>query len=128
MREPDKELDTFAKVVIDAAIEVHRELGPGYVESVYEEALAIELIARHVDFERQKIIAVDYKGWQVGQGKVDIVVGGRLIVELKAVEKLLPVHRAQVISYLKATAQPLGLLVNFNERLLRDGIWRIVLS
>jgi len=128
MREPDKELDTFAKAVIDSAIEVHRQLGPGYVESVYEEALAIELISRHVDFERQKIIAVDYKGWQVGEGRVDIVVGGRLIVELKAVEKLLPLHRAQVISYLKATSQPLGLLVNFNERLLRDGIWRIVLS
>jgi len=86
------------------------------------------LRSRSISFERQKTIAVNYKGRQVGEGRVDITVGGRLIVELKAVEKLLPLHRAQIISYLKAVAQPLGLLINFNERLLKDGIQRVVLS
>jgi len=128
MHEPDRELDLLARAVLNAAMEVHRELGPGYVESVYEEALAIELALRQLDFERQKPIAVSYKGRPVGEGRVDVVIGDRLIVELKAVEKLLPVHKAQVISYLKAASQPLGLLINFNERLLKDGIQRIVLT
>ncbi len=126
--EPDKRLDELARAVIDAAIEVHRELGPGFVESVYEEALAVELRLRDVEFERQKPIAVFYKGHPVGEGRVDLLVGGALIVELKAVEKLLPVHKAQVISYLKASRSALALLINFNERLLKDGIQRVVLS
>jgi GxxExxY protein len=128
MLEPGKELDNLARVVIDAAIEVHRELGPGFVESVYEEALAVELRLRDVEFERQKPMAVFYKGHPVGEGRVDLLVGGALIVELKAVEKLLPVHKAQVISYLKARGSTLALLINFNERLLKDGIQRVVLS
>ncbi len=128
MLEPGKELDNLARVVIDAAIEVHRELGPGFVESVYEEALAVELKLRDVEFERQKPMAVFYKGHPVGEGRVDLLVGGALIVELKAVEKLLPVHKAQVISYLKARGSTLALLINFNERLLKDGIQRVVLS
>ena len=128
MLEPGKELDNLARVVIDAAIEVHRELGPGFVESVYEEALAVELRLRDVEFERQKPMAVFYKGNPVGEGRVDLLVGGALIVELKAVEKLLPVHKAQVISYLKARGATLALLINFNERLLKDGIQRVVLS
>ncbi|MBX9905868.1 MAG: GxxExxY protein [Burkholderiales bacterium] len=128
MREPDKFLDDLARVVVDAAMEVHRELGPGYVESVYEEALAVELRLRNVEFERQKAVSVSYKGHSVGEGRVDFLVRGVLIVELKAVEKLLPVHKAQVISYLKARGSTLALLINFNERLLRDGIQRIVLT
>ncbi len=128
MREPGKQLDDLARVVVDAAMEVHRELGPGFVEGVYEEALAVELRLRNVEFERQKPISVSYKGCPVGEGRVDLLVGGLLIVELKAVEKLLPVHKAQVISYLKARSAALGLLINFNERLLKDGIQRIVLT
>ena len=128
MREPDKVLDELAKVVVDAAIEVHRELGPGFVESVYEEALAVELRMRAVAFERQQAISVSYKGHPVGEGRVDLLVGGALIVELKAVERLLPVHKAQVISYLKARGASLALLINFNERLLKDGIQRVVLT
>ena len=103
-------------------MEVHRELGPGFVESVYEGALAVELGQRGVLFERQRPLTVSYKGHAVGEGKVDLLVGGTLIVELKAVEKLLPVHKAQVISYLKANGSSLALLINFNERLLKDGI------
>jgi GxxExxY protein len=128
MREPDPQLDEMARVVVDAALEVHRELGPGFVEGVYEEALAVELRMRDVRFERQHPVSVSYKGHAVGEGRVDILVDGALIVELKAVEKLLPVHKAQVISYLKARGSTLALLINFNERLLRDGIQRVVLS
>ncbi len=128
MREPDEFLDDLARVVVAAAMEVHRELGPGFVESVYEEALAVELRLRNVEYERQKPVSVSYKGHAVGEGRVDLLVGGALIVELKAAEKLLPVHKAQVISYLKARGSTLALLINFNERLLKDGIQRVVLT
>ena len=101
--EPDGLVDAFARTVIGAAIEVHRHLGPGYLESVYEEALAIEFALRDLPFERQKPIAVDYKGHTVGQARVDFLVGNSLVVELKAIEILLPIHTAQMISYLKAT-------------------------
>src|SRR5574337_1997226 len=101
MAEPDKQLDQLAHAVIGAAIEVHRTLGPGFLESVYEDALCFELELRHIHYERQHIIAVNYKGRHVGEGRIDILVENRLIVELKAVEELAPVHTAQVISYLK---------------------------
>jgi GxxExxY protein len=101
--EPDHELDLLANTAIGAAIEVHRHLGPGYVESIYEEALAIEFRLRNLPFERQHPIGVAYKNVVVGQSRLDFLVGLRLVVEIKAVEHLLPVHRAQVISYLKAT-------------------------
>ena len=109
-------------------IEVHRHLGPGYLESVYEEALAIELDLRGLPFERQKPIGVGYKGHIVGQGRLDLLVGDCLIVELKAVDTFAPIHRAQVISYIKTTGLHLGLLINFNVQLLRDGVQRVVLS
>jgi GxxExxY protein len=126
--EPQGELDVLARRVIGAAIEVHRTLGPGYLESVYEKALALELEAQGVSCNRQPTVGIDYKGRVVGEAKLDLLVAGRLIVELKAVEALLPIHQAQVISYLKATQQQLGLLINFNVRVLRDGVKRIVLS
>jgi GxxExxY protein len=114
--------------VIGAAIEVHSVLGPGYLESVYESAMALELTARAIPFQAQHAVSVTYKGADVGQGKIDFLAGGKLIVELKAVERVLPVHRAQVISYLRATGCRLGLLINFNERTVREGIQRIVLT
>ena len=126
--EPTERLDVLARSVIGAAIEVHRHLGPGYLESMYEEALAIELELRGVPFERQKQIGVNYKGREVGQGRIDILVDGQLLVELKTVEALAPIHKAQVISYLKATDLHLGLLINFNVPVLRTGIQRIVRS
>jgi len=98
------------------------------LESIYEEALAVELGLRGIPFERQKTIAVDYKGHAVGEGRLDLLVGGCLIVELKAVEAIAPIRVAQVISYLKATGLPLGLLINFNVPLLKNGIQRVVLS
>ncbi|MFA5028240.1 MAG: GxxExxY protein [Candidatus Methylomirabilota bacterium] len=127
-QEPLPEVDRLARAVIDAAIEVHRTLGPGYLESVYEEACAIEFSLRKIPFERQRPIFVEYKGHPVGEGRADMVVDGMLVVELKAVEALAPIHKAQVISYLKASGFSLGLLINFNVALLKQGIQRIVLS
>jgi len=128
MLEPPRKLDDVAKAVIGAAIEVHRHLGPGFLEGVYEEALGVEFRLRGIRFERQKALSVRYKGCPVADSRVDLWVEDGLIVELKAVEKILPIHHAQLISYLKAGALPLGLIINFNERLLKDGVRRIVLS
>jgi GxxExxY protein len=124
--EPDKRTDELAHAVIGAAIEVHRQLGPGFLESIYEEALCVELAARELLFERQKEINVTYKGHQIGRQRIDLLVGQALIVELKTVEELAEIHKAQVISYLKATGLRLGLLINFNVPVLKNGIQRIV--
>jgi len=126
--EPDAFLDDLVREVIGAVIEVHRELGPGFLESVYEEALAVELALRELPFIRQKPVGVSYKQVAVGEGRLYMLVGGCLVLELKAVDRLLPIHKAQLISYLKATGNKLGLLVNFNERLVREGIQRVVFS
>ena len=119
-------MDQLAHAVIGAAIEVHRQLGPGFLESVYEEALCIELEDRRIPFERQKEISVLYKGRPIGVQRIDLLVGQSLVVELKAVEALAEIHQAQVISYLKATHLLLGLLINFNVPVLKSGIQRIV--
>lgn len=126
--EPNKRLDRLARAVIGAAIEVHRHLGPGYLESVYEEAMVVELALRGIPFERQKPVSVSYKGHDIGEGRVDLLVGSELLVELKAIDALGPIHKAQVISYLKVMGLHLGLLINFNVPVLRAGIQRIVLS
>jgi GxxExxY protein len=124
--EPEQRVDELARAVIGAAIEVHRQLGPGFLESIYEEALCIELENRQIPFERQKEISVLYKGRPIGTQRIDLLVGELLIVELKAVEALAEIHKAQVISYLKATHLSLGLLINFNVPVLKNGIQRIV--
>jgi GxxExxY protein len=103
MREADSELNQLSQRVIGAAIEVHRELGPGFLESVYEQALCQELTTRGINFERQAVVVVSYKGVPVGEARLDLLVEKRLVVELKAVEELIPIHVAQVISYLRAT-------------------------
>ncbi len=125
-REPSKHLDEIAHDVIGAAIEVHRHLGPGYLESIYEEALSVELAARGIQHQRQLEIGVSYKGRNVGNGRLDLLVERQLVVELKTVEQLLPIHRAQVISYLKAMQLQLGLLINFNDTTLKQGVKRII--
>lgn len=114
--------------MIGAAIEVHRHLGPGFFEAVYEESLAIEFGLRGIPFERQQALRVVYKGSFVGEGRVDFVVGGSLIVEIKAVKQLTEVHTAQVMSYLKAAHVGLGLLLNFKEPVMRRGVKRVVWS
>ena len=127
-REAAPELNRLSQQVIGAAIEVHRHLGPGLLESVYEGALCVELSLRDIPFERQSTVELVYKGHRVGQGRLDLLIDGQLIVELKAVEALNEVHRAQVISYLKTTGRTLGLLINFNLPVLRSGIKRIICS
>jgi GxxExxY protein len=126
--EPDESLDRLAHEVIGAAIDVHRILGPGFLESIYEEALCIELKIRAITFQRQVPVPVVYKGVEIGQGRLDLLVQGKLIVEIKTVETLAAIHTAQSISYLKATGHLLVLLINFNVPVLKDGIKRIVLS
>jgi GxxExxY protein len=128
-REPDAELDALASKVIGAAIEVHRVLGPGFLESVYEAALCAELEARAIAFVRQAVVEVQYKGRTIGESRLDLLVERRLVVELKAVDSLAPIHVAQVLSYLRATECHLALLINFNVPLLRDGgIRRLIRS
>ena len=113
--------------IIAAAIEVHRILGPGFVEPVYQAALAHELELRHIPFEREKPIPVFYKERSVGDHRLDFLVEGEVILELKAVSEPDDVHMAQVISYLKATRLKTALLINFNKSLLKDGIRRVAL-
>jgi GxxExxY protein len=124
--EPDKKADELAYAVMGAAIEVHRHLGPGFLESVYEEALCVELADRRIPCERQKEMCVLYKDREIGKHRIDLLVGGLLVVELKTVDALAEIHEAQVISYLKASRLPLGLLINFNVSILKNGIQRIV--
>ena len=119
-------MDELARAVIGAAIEVHRQLGPGFLESIYEEALCLELADAGISFERQKEIGVAYKARIIGKHRLDLLVGGQLVVELKTVEELADIHQAQVISYLKTTRLQLGLLINFNVPILRNGIQRVV--
>jgi GxxExxY protein len=126
--EPDAESDRLAQEVIGAAIEIHRALGPGFLESVYEQAMGIELGLRGISSERQVPVAVNYKGHSIGESRLDLLVDGRLVVELKAVDQFAPIHTAQVMSYLKATGHQLGLLINFNVVRLKDGVKRVVLS
>ena len=119
----------FSNVIIGAAIDVHRELGPGLLESTYEDCLAHELKLREVPFERQMPIDVTYKDLRINNGfKVDLLVGGLVVVELKSVERLVDVHDAQVLTYLRFTHTKLGLLLNFNVKYMRQGVRRLVLN
>ena len=113
--------------VIAAAIRVHKELGPGFLESMYEEALAIELAHSGILFERQKLLPIFYREHVIGEHRLDLLVEGKLILELKAIEQLLPVHEAQLMTYFRLTGKPIGLLINFNVSTLRKGIIRRVL-
>jgi GxxExxY protein len=118
--------DEIARKIIGAAIEVHRWLGPGFLEKVYETALCHELWLCGVAFERQQEILVPYKDIQIGGQRLDLVVEARIIVELKCVDEFAPFHQAKLISYLKAADLRLGLLINFKTSVLRDGVKRIV--
>jgi len=128
LSEPSAYVDELARNVISAAIEVHRNLGPGFLESVYEESLCVELKSRNIFFERQKKFDIYFKDSLVGEGRIDLLIDNNLIVELKAVEVLAPIHFAQVTSYLKAMKLQLALLINFNVPLLKEGIKRIINS
>lgn len=124
--EPEPFLDRLAHRVIGAGLEVHRNLGPGYLESVYEKALGVELERKGISFAQQYPFQIFYKGTAVGQGRLDFLMEGRLLLELKAVESLLAVHKAQVLSSLRATDLKLGLLLNFNTATLNQGLFRVI--
>jgi len=118
-----------SEAVIGAAIEVHRHLGPGLLESGYEACLCRELELRQISFEQQKPLPLKYKGQSVDCGyRLDLVVEGLVVVEVKAVDALLPIHEAQLLTYLRLTGLRLGLLLNFNVPILAQGIRRIVLG
>jgi GxxExxY protein len=121
------EVERVGRALLEAGLEVHRSLGPGFIERIYEEALCHQLTWRSVSFERQKVIQVLYKNMPLGEQRIDLVVGGLVIVELKAVDKILPLHEAQLLSYLKATNLRLGFILNFNVPLFKNGIRRMVL-
>ena len=125
--EPDAALDALARQVVDSALTVHRELGPGLLESVYEHCLAFELEQRGVAVSRQVQVPVRYRGVELNAGlRIDLLVGGSVVVEVKAVESLQPVHDAQLLTYLKLAGHRLGLLINFNVPLLKHGIRRLI--
>ncbi len=126
-REPSEEVDGLAYAVIGAAIEVHRMLGPGFLEEVYHKALKVEFEIRGIPHKSKHPVVVNYKGRPIGEGQLDFLVGDVLIIELKAVQNLAPIHEAQVMSYLKMTKHPLALLINFNVPILKQGIKRIIL-
>lgn len=118
--------DPLTGRIIGVAMQVHSAFGAGLLESVYQNALCIELKAQGIRFQAQQAIDITYRNQPVGHLIADVVVEGRVILELKSVEKLLPIHTAQLITYLKATGIKTGLLINFNVRHLRDGIKRVV--
>lgn len=120
-------LNQVTDQVIGCAIEVHRTLGPGLLESVYEKALCFELQQRGLNFASQVAVPILYKGQNLGDHRLDLLVENQIIVELKAVDRLDPVFHAQVLSYLKLTGKQLGLLINFNVPVLKDGIKRFAL-
>ena len=124
--EPDEALDDLVRQIIGAAIEVHRHLQAGLDEASYESAMAHELLARRIPFQRQVVVPVMYKGQPIGEKRLDFIVGGRVVLELKAVEELSKLHKAQVKTYLKITGCQIGLLINFNVVLLKEGIKRII--
>jgi GxxExxY protein len=129
MVEPSPEHDRLAHEVVDAAFSVHSTLGPGLLESAYEQCMAYGFESRAIQFRRQVILPIVYRGYEIEAGyRMDMVVGGRIIVEIKAVEKLLTIHEAQLDTYLKLPGFHLGLLINFNVPLIKYGIRRRIWS
>ncbi|HEY5290257.1 MAG TPA: GxxExxY protein [Caulobacteraceae bacterium] len=128
MQEPTAEHDLIARQVVDSAFAVHSTLGPGLLESVYEQCLAYELTSRGLEVKRQVSAPVVYREVRMDAGfRLDMVVGGLVAVEIKAVERALPVHEAQLLTYLKLSGHRLGLLINFNVPMIKQGIRRLVL-
>ena len=120
-------INELSGIVIGAAIEVHKVLGPGLLESAYENCLCHELQLKNVVFERQKPLPITYKGVDLDCGyRLDVVVQGMLVLEVKACERIEPIHQAQLLTYLKLSGLSLGLLLNFNVPMMRDGIVRVV--
>jgi GxxExxY protein len=120
-------LNELSSAIIGGAIEVHREFGPGLLESIYEEALVLELVSRGLEVERQKEVRLNYKGQPLNSTyRIDLLVEHQIIIELKAVSQVLSIHEAQLLTYLKITQCRLGLLLNFNVPVLKQGIKRVI--
>jgi GxxExxY protein len=129
LTETRKELNELTEIVIGCAIEVHRGLGPGLLESTYEVCLCRELSLRSILFERQKPIPVVYKGVKLDCGyRADLIIDGRILVEIKSIEQASAIHDAQLLSYLKLSGMKVGLLINFNVRMLAHGVRRKILG
>lgn len=125
--EMEEPINSITSSIIGAAINVHRELGPGLLESTYEACLVHELAQEGIKVERQKALPVVYRGVRLDCGyRIDLLVQGQVVVEVKAVGRLEPIHRAQVLSYLKLSGCKVGLLINFNVKMLKDGVCRLV--
>ncbi len=123
------DINRLTEAIIGAAIEVHRALGPGLLESAYKECLCRELDLQGIPFERQRPLPVEYKGLRLDCGyRLDLLVSNQVVVEIKAVENLLPIHEAQLLTYLKLGGWQVGLLINFNVPVLKQGIRRLVLG
>lgn len=120
-----EDVETLMHRVIGAATEVHRHLGPGFGEKVYEQALGHELGLRGMAYEQQKELVVPYKGVRIPGQRVSMLVEGKLILDLKAVEQIAPIHEAQLLSHLKTAGLPVGMIINFNAKQLRSGIKRL---
>jgi GxxExxY protein len=122
----DDEIDALAEQVIGCAIEVHRTLGPGLLETVYQQCLIVELVLAGFQVDAERPVDIDYKGHPIPRAlKLDIVVEDCLVLELKSVDRIHPIYLAQVITYLKLTGHPAGLLLNFNVTALKDGLRRL---
>jgi GxxExxY protein len=119
--------DDLTGRIIGCAIEVHRQLGPGLLESIYESALAVELEFAKISVSRQVPVPIQYRGRIIGEHRIDLIVENTVVVELKSVERMDPVFEAQILTYLRITKLKVGLLINFNSRLVREGIKRFVL-
>ena len=122
-----KRENELAAIVVDLCLQIHMDLGPGLLESVYEEIVCFELIERGLRFERQKGVSVTWKGQNMGLGfRSDIIIEQKLILEIKSIESIAPVHFKQVLTYLKLTNLKLALLINFNEPYIKNGTHRVV--
>jgi GxxExxY protein len=123
----DRQTEVLAREIVDSIFKVHRYFGPGMLESIYEAALCKEFDKRNIRYTRQEQIPVFYDGDLLGEAfRADLIIENTVLLELKACEKLLPVHKAQALSYIRLSNKPLGFLVNFNNNLIKDGIVRII--
>lgn len=120
--------DDISRLVVDCAFNVHRQLGPGLLENAYEECLSILLTKHNIPFQRQVTMPLYFEGQKIDVGyRLDLIVNNELIVEIKSTEKIIPLHQAQLTTYLKLSGIKAGLLINFNSKMFKDGIKRIVL-
>ena len=122
-----RDLNNLSERIIGCAIEVHRNLGPGLLESIYEKALCHEFNLNGIEYISQVTVPITYKGNNLGDCRLDLLVENNIIIELKAVDRMDAVFKAQLLSYLKMTEKKLGLLINFNVPFLKDGITRVIL-